>query len=76
MQPVEFNLASLLLIELNLVMSMGYPTEIFEATEDIAAKWEAYSQIVGDIVPVAEIHRALKLAGSPGETDKVVISIS
>jgi threonine dehydrogenase-like Zn-dependent dehydrogenase len=75
-QPVDFDLASLITIELNMVMSMGYPTEIFEVTEDITAKWDKYSQIVSDVIPLAEAQRAIELAGSPGETDKVVVSIS
>jgi hypothetical protein len=55
---------------------MGYPTEIFQVTEDITAKWDKYSQIVSDIIPLNEAERAIELAGSPQATDKVVVSIS
>ena len=38
-KPVEVDFGAILLTELAIHMSMGYPTEIFEVTQDIIAAW-------------------------------------
>lgn len=55
---------------------MGYPTEIFEVTEDLVANWETYAQIVSDTVPLAEAQQALTLAAPPGAAEKVVVTFA
>lgn len=72
-KPVEINLGELLTTELDIRLSMGYPTEIFEVTDDIVAHWEKYALIVSDQIPAAETKRALELAQTPGAADKVVV---
>lgn len=73
-KPVEVDFGALLPAELTIVVSMGYPTEIFEVTDDIVDEWEKYAVIVSDLVPFGEAERAIALAGTPGATDKVVVT--
>jgi (R,R)-butanediol dehydrogenase/meso-butanediol dehydrogenase/diacetyl reductase len=73
-KPIELDLGALLTTELTLVLSMGYPTEIFEVTDDIIANWRLYELIISDRIPFARIHEALELAATPGAADKVVVT--
>ena len=75
-EPVELDLGALLTTELTVVLSAGYPTEIFEVTRSIAADWERYAHIVSDTVPFAEVERALTLAATPGASEKVVVTFA
>ena len=52
---------------------MGYPTEIFEVTDDIIENWEKYALIVSDVLPFDQALEALELAKTPGAADKVVV---
>ena len=72
-KPVEVDFQMLIPSELDIRMSMGHPTEIFEVTDDLVENWEKYALIVSDTVPFAEAARAVDLAGRPGATDKVVV---
>ncbi|MFT3796940.1 zinc-dependent alcohol dehydrogenase [Microbacterium sp.] len=72
-KPVELDFADILATELNLVWSMGYPTEIFEVTDDIAANWEKYRLIISDVLPFDRALEALALAATPGAADKVTV---
>lgn len=72
--PVEVDFQMLIPAELDIRMSMGHPTEIFEVTDDIINNWEKYALIASDIVPFSESARAIELAGTPGATDKVVVT--
>jgi len=75
--PVELDFGAILTTELNIVWSMGYPTEIFEVTDDIIENWEKYEQIISHRVPFADALDALTLAATPGAADKVsVVGIS
>jgi threonine dehydrogenase-like Zn-dependent dehydrogenase len=74
-KPVELHLGDLLATELNLVLSMGYPTEIFQVTDDIVAHWEKYAVIVSDVFPKSRVLEALDFAATPGAADKVVVSL-
>lgn len=73
-KPVELDLGGILTSELNLVWSMGYPTEIFEVTDDIIANWRKYAVIISDTLPFEKALDALKLARTPGAADKVVVT--
>lgn len=55
-------------------MSMGYPTEIFEVTQDIIENAERYSQIISDRYPFAQVEQALTTAVTPGAADKVMVT--
>jgi len=73
-RPVEVDFGAILSSELTITMSMGYPTEIFEVTNDIIEAWERFGKIISDIVPFDHVLDALTLASTPGAADKVVIS--
>jgi 2-desacetyl-2-hydroxyethyl bacteriochlorophyllide A dehydrogenase len=73
-KPVEVDFGALLSTEISIHLAMGYPTEIFEVTEDIIAAWERYGAIISDTVPFARVGEALTLAGTPGAADKVVVT--
>jgi threonine dehydrogenase-like Zn-dependent dehydrogenase len=73
-KPVELDFGAILTSELNLVWSMGYPTEIFEVTDDIIANWDKYALIVSHTFPFDETLDALRLAKTPGAADKIVVT--
>ena len=73
-KPVELDFGSILTSELNLVWSMGYPTEIFEVTDDIIENWEKYALIVSHTFPFDQALEALELAKTPGAADKIVVT--
>ena len=72
-QPVPIDFGSLLMTEVDIRMAMGYPTEIFEVTDDIVANVDKYRQIISHVMPHDEVLDAISLAGTPGATDKVVV---
>jgi threonine dehydrogenase-like Zn-dependent dehydrogenase len=74
--PVELDFAEILTTELNLVWAMGYPTEIFEVTDDIIENWEKYALIISHRLPFDRALEALELARTPGAADKVVVTFS
>ncbi|BBE21355.1 hypothetical protein MN0502_02380 [Arthrobacter sp. MN05-02] len=63
----------MLTTELSIVFSMGYPTEIFEVTDDIIENWEKYALIISDRLPFRRALEALTLASTPGAADKVSV---
>jgi threonine dehydrogenase-like Zn-dependent dehydrogenase len=71
--PVSVAFGDYLSSEVDIVLSMGYPTEIFEVTKDIVAEWEKFALIISDRVPFADVEQALTLASTPGAADKVVV---
>lgn len=75
-KPVEVDFQMLIPSELDIRMSMGHPTEIFEVTDDIIDNCQRYALIVSDVIPFAETARAIDLAGRPGATDKVVVTFA
>lgn len=74
-EPVEIDFGGILTTELTIVWAMGYPTEIFEVTDDIIENWEKYQLIVGDVFPYEKALDALEAARTPGATDKAVVLI-
>jgi len=73
-KPVELDFGTILTSELNLVWSMGYPTEIFEVTDDIIENWQKYALIVSHTMPFDQTLEALQLAKTPGAADKIVVA--
>jgi threonine dehydrogenase-like Zn-dependent dehydrogenase len=73
-KPVEIDFGAALTTELTLVWAMGYPTEIFEVTDDLVENWEKYAVIVSDVLPFERALDALTLAATPGAADKVVVT--
>lgn len=72
--PVELNLKDILDTEVDIRMSMGYPTEIFEVTDSIIENWDKYRHIISDLMPSTDVLAALELAATPGAADKVVVT--
>jgi len=72
-KPISIDFQEILTTEVDIRMSMGYPAEIFEVTDSIIEDWRKYQHIISDVVPFSEAQRGLKLAATPGATDKVVI---
>ncbi|KRO04104.1 threonine dehydrogenase or related Zn-dependent dehydrogenase [Levilactobacillus paucivorans] len=73
-KPVELNFANVLTSELHVVWSMGYPTEIFEVTDDIIDRPDKYAKIISNTFPFDQALDALKMARTPGAADKVVVT--
>jgi 2-desacetyl-2-hydroxyethyl bacteriochlorophyllide A dehydrogenase len=73
-EPVPVDFLSVMSNEVTIVGSMGYPKEIFEVTEDIVANWEKYAAIVSHTVSFDDVDEALRMAATPGATDKVVVT--
>jgi len=72
-KPVEFDFGSVLAAELTITWAMGYPTEIFEVTDDIIANWDKYQLIISHRIPFTRALDALALAATPGAADKVTV---
>lgn len=72
-RPVELDFGGILPSELTIVWSMGYPTEIFEVTDDIVENWQKYARIISDTLPFDKALDALTLAATPGAADKVTV---
>ncbi|MEU5873401.1 zinc-binding dehydrogenase [Glycomyces sp. NPDC047369] len=72
-QPVEVPFGDLLDTEVDIVLSMGYPDEIFQVTAEIAANWQKFAVIVSDVFPFERAQEALATAATPGAADKVVV---
>ncbi|MEE1622373.1 zinc-binding dehydrogenase [Zafaria sp. J156] len=73
-KPVEIDFGGILTTELNIVWSVGYPTEIFDVTDDIVENWERYAHIVSHTLPFDRALEALELAKTPDAADKVVVT--
>lgn len=71
-KPTELDLGRLISTELNIEFSMGYPTEIFEVTDDIVENCEKYAEIVSHQIPFARATDALELAKS-GKANKLIV---
>lgn len=74
-KPVEVDFGGLLTTEISIIMSMGYPTEIFEVTDDLIANWQKYQLIISDRFSVDDVQRALEVAATPGAADKVMVTL-
>ena len=75
-KPVEVDFGGLLDSEVNIVLSMGYPTEIFEVTLDLVAEWEKFALIISDRFDFADVEEAITTATTPGAADKVVVTFA
>ncbi|MCV7174330.1 zinc-dependent alcohol dehydrogenase [Mycolicibacterium sphagni] len=73
-EPVPVDFINIMANEITVVGSMGYPTEIFEVTKDLAANWEKYAVIVSHTFGFDEVQGALRTASTPGAADKVVVT--
>lgn len=74
-KPVTIDTTQMLLSELTITMSMGYPTEIFETTKDLVANWQRFAPLISHRIPFAEVEHAIELASTPGAAEKVVVVV-
>jgi (R,R)-butanediol dehydrogenase/meso-butanediol dehydrogenase/diacetyl reductase len=72
---VTIDTNAMLLSELTLTMSLGYPTEIFETTKDLVANWQRFAPLISHRIPFAEVEHAIRLASTPGAAEKVIVVI-
>lgn len=72
-KPVEIDFQAILTSEIDIRMSMGYPTEIFEVTDSIIEHADKYRHIISDVIPFDRADEALTLASTPEAADKVVV---
>jgi 2-desacetyl-2-hydroxyethyl bacteriochlorophyllide A dehydrogenase len=72
-KPVTIDTNAMLLSELTLTTSLGYPTEIFETTRDLVANWRRFAPLISHRIPFADVEHALRLAATPGAAEKVVV---
>ncbi|WP_255546682.1 zinc-binding dehydrogenase [Glaciihabitans sp. dw_435] len=75
-KPVSVDFGKILGSELTIALSMGYPTEIFEVTQDIITHWQKYALIVSDTFDFADVDKAFATASTPGAADKVMVTFS
>ncbi|MGV0717081.1 zinc-binding dehydrogenase [Mycolicibacterium sp. XJ662] len=75
-EPVNLDLMNVMSNELTIIGSMGYPSEIFEVTEDIIANWEKYRVIISHTFDFSDLAEALQCVATPGKADKVVITMN
>jgi L-iditol 2-dehydrogenase len=73
-EPISTDFMNVMSNELTIVGSMGYPTEIFEVTKDIAENWEKYQVIISHTFAFEDLPKALRCVATPGAADKVVIT--
>ncbi|WP_255622364.1 zinc-binding dehydrogenase [Pseudonocardia sp. DSM 110487] len=73
-KPVPVDFGAILAAEVNIVTAMGYPTEIFQVTKEIAENWERFAVIISDRFEFADVQKALETAATPGAADKVVVT--
>jgi 2-desacetyl-2-hydroxyethyl bacteriochlorophyllide A dehydrogenase len=73
-KPVPIDFQAILASEVNIVTAMGYPTEIFEVTKELADNWQKFALIVSDRFPFADAQKALETASTPGAAEKVVVT--
>ncbi|WP_206060979.1 zinc-dependent alcohol dehydrogenase [Nonomuraea basaltis] len=72
MAPID--IAAMLRSEMTFTASMGYPTEIFEVTPELAEHWERFAKLISHRVPFPDVERAFQLALTPGAAEKVVVT--
>lgn len=75
-EPVPVEFGSVMVNEITIVGSMGYPDEIFEVTKDLIANWEKYALLISHTIPFDDVSDALELASTPGVADKVVVTFA
>jgi hypothetical protein len=75
-KPVAVDFGAALGAEVNIVLSMGYPTEIFEVTSEIVEHWQTFALIISDRYPFEEVQKVLTTASKPGAADKVVVTFN
>ena len=71
-EPID--IAAMLRSEMTFTASMGYRTEIFEVTPQLAQHWERFAQLISHRIPFSDVERAFQLALTPGTAEKVIVT--
>lgn len=71
-EPID--ISAMLRSEMTFIASMGYPTEIFEVTPQLAQHWERFAKLISHRVPFSDAKRAFELALTPGAAEKVIVT--
>ena len=74
-EPINMDLMNVMSNELTIIVSMGYPSEIFEVTKDIVDNWEKYQVIISHTFDFDDLGEALQCVATPGAADKVIITL-
>ncbi|MCC2317104.1 hypothetical protein [Cellulomonas chengniuliangii] len=62
-----------LMAELDLRWAMGYPTEIFDVTDQLAEHWEKFAPMISHRIPFADLQKGFDLLTTPSGAVKVSI---
>lgn len=73
-EPINVDFMNVMSNELTIIGSMGYPSEIFEVTKDLAANWERYQLIISHTFDFKDLDEALRCVATPGAADKVIVT--
>jgi threonine dehydrogenase-like Zn-dependent dehydrogenase len=73
-KPEPIDLGAILRSEMTILGSQGYPTEIFEVTEELATHQDRFARLISHRIPFTEVEQAYKLAQTPGAAEKVVVT--
>jgi len=70
----EVDLSAMLRSEMTLIASMGYPTEIFEVTPQLAEHRDRFAKLISHRVAFTDAERAFHIALTPGAAEKVIVT--
>jgi (R,R)-butanediol dehydrogenase / meso-butanediol dehydrogenase / diacetyl reductase len=74
-KPAPIDLGAMLRSEITIIAAQGYPTEIFEVTEEIARHQDRFARLISHRVPFTDVKQAFELAATPGAAEKVVVTL-
>lgn len=59
---------------MTIIGSQGYPTEIFEVTQELVEHQDRFARLISHRVPFSEVNRAFDVTLTPGAAEKVVVT--
>ncbi|GAB2988402.1 zinc-binding dehydrogenase [Streptomyces pseudoechinosporeus] len=71
-EPIDFG--AILRSEMTIIGSQGYPTEIFEVTQELVEHQDRFARLISHRVPFSEVERAFDLTLTPGAAEKVIVT--
>lgn len=75
-KPEPIDLGAILRSEMTILGSQGYPSEIFEVTQEIAAHQERFARLISHRIPFSAVGDAYDLALTPGAAEIVVVTMT
>lgn len=70
---LSLDMSMALMAELDLRWAMGYPTEIFDVTDQLAEHWEQFAPMISHRIPFADLQKGFDLLTTPSGAVKVSI---